>query len=80
VPPLVTVSTASSPAALVQPILTTVRPVTSKVGRGELVNGRVTISLDTLALGVGRWPLTVIYDGDLNHASSQARVELRVTK
>jgi len=51
-----------------------------EVGRGELVNGRVTISLDTRALGAGKWPLTVIYDGDLNHAGSQARVELKVAK
>jgi len=51
-----------------------------EVGRGELVDGRLTLSIDTRALGVGKWPLTVVYVGDFNHSGSQANVELKVTK
>ncbi|HEY3005247.1 MAG TPA: immunoglobulin-like domain-containing protein, partial [Kribbellaceae bacterium] len=51
-----------------------------EVGRGELAGGSVTVAVDTRALGVGKWPLTVVYGGDANHAGSQTTVELRVTK
>jgi len=51
-----------------------------EVGRGQLVDGRVTISIDTRTLGVGTWPLTLGYDGDANHAGSQTGVQLRITK
>ncbi|WP_157620975.1 OmpL47-type beta-barrel domain-containing protein [Saccharothrix sp. NRRL B-16348] len=51
-----------------------------EVGRATLVNGRATVSIDTAALGVGRWQLTVVYDGDANHAPSSTTVVLKVNK
>ncbi|PSL52720.1 glycosyl hydrolase family 43 [Saccharothrix carnea] len=51
-----------------------------EVGRATLVDGRATVSIDTAALGTGRWPLTVVYDGDANHAPSSTTVVLKVNK
>ncbi|MFE9747189.1 OmpL47-type beta-barrel domain-containing protein [Saccharothrix saharensis] len=51
-----------------------------EVGRGTLVNGRASVSVDTAALGTGRWPLTVVYDGDANHVQSSTTVVLKVNK
>jgi aBig family protein/concanavalin A-like lectin/glucanase superfamily protein/Big-like domain-containing protein/glycosyl hydrolase family 43 len=51
-----------------------------EVGRATLVNGRATVAIDTATLGVGKWPLSVVYDGDANHAPSTTTVVLKVTK
>ncbi|MFD1147659.1 OmpL47-type beta-barrel domain-containing protein [Saccharothrix hoggarensis] len=51
-----------------------------EVGRATLVDGRATVAIDTATLGVGRWQLTVVYDGDANHAPSTAEVVLKVNK
>ena len=51
-----------------------------EVGRATLAGGRATVAIDTAALGAGRWQLTVVYDGDANHAPSTATVVLKVNK
>lgn len=51
-----------------------------EVGRAVLVGGRALVAVDTATLGVGRWTLTVVYDGDVDHAPSSTSVQLRVTR
>ncbi|MCE6998440.1 Ig-like domain repeat protein [Saccharothrix sp. S26] len=51
-----------------------------EVGRATLAAGRATVPIDTAALGTGRWQLTVVYDGDANHAPSTTTVVLKVNK
>ena len=51
-----------------------------EVGRATLVDGRATVAIDTATLGVGKWQLTVVYDGDANHSPSTTTVVLKVNK